>query len=144
MRQIRITILLITCIVLYACPDEEGHYYITIVNKSERIIVFQPYEPRKVNTPPDQDSLFVCGIAALGFGSDTLYQFKCGSRNNWETDLKGLLYIQFLIMDYEIYGKYIGTPCETIRKNVPILHCYRLTLEDLQRMNWTVVYPPEE
>ena len=143
MKQFRITILLIACIVLYACPGEEGHYYITVVNKSERKIVCQLLAARKVNTPPDLDSLFFCGIAADGIRPDTLYRYNF-LRHTWETELKGLLYVQFLIMDGEIYGKYIGTSCETIRKNVPILHCYRLSLEDLQRMNWMVVYPPEE
>jgi len=47
-------------------------------------------------------------------------------------------------MDWEIYKKYWNEPCDTIRKYVPILHRYQLTLEDLQRMNWTVVYPPPE
>lgn len=52
-------------------------------------------------------------------------------------------YIQFLIADCDTFWKYYSEPCDTIRKYVPVLHVYRLTLEDLERMNWTVVYPPK-
>ena len=33
--------------------------------------------------------------------------------------------------------------CDTIQKYVPVLYRYQLKLEDLEQMNWTVVYPPE-
>jgi len=47
-------------------------------------------------------------------------------------------------MEAETFDKYIDEPCDTIRKYVPVLHTYQLTLEDLQQMNWMVVYPPGE
>lgn len=36
-----------------------------------------------------------------------------------------------------------SAPCDTIQKYVPVLYRYQLKLEDLEQMNWTVVYPPE-
>jgi hypothetical protein len=71
----------------------------------------------------------------------------------WDYILKKVYYeLTILIVDFELYQKYSDEiyynsykePCDTFRKYVPILHCYRLTLQDLERMNWTVVYPPEE
>jgi hypothetical protein len=52
--------------------------------------------------------------------------------------------ISVFITDANVFYKYWQQPCDTIRKYVPILYTYRLTLEDLQRMNWMIVYPPEE
>jgi hypothetical protein len=39
---------------------------------------------------------------------------------------------------------YFYTPCDTFRKYVPILYCYQFTIEELEKKNWTIVYPPEE
>ena len=36
------------------------------------------------------------------------------------------------------------SPCDTIRKYVPVLQRYRLNLEDLENLNWIVPYPPTE
>lgn len=31
---------------------------------------------------------------------------------------------------------------DTVHKKVPILHIYQLKQTDLEKMNWTVIYPP--
>ena len=46
-------------------------------------------------------------------------------------------------MDEQTYSRYMFEPCDTIRKYVPILHRYRVSLEDMEQANWTIVYPPE-
>jgi len=142
MKQLIAAISLITAsMLLYACPKYEVDY-ITFVNKSEKWIVCQPFSiPRHfINT----DTLFRCGIGAIGILPDSLYKFSSLNHSGWETDFRAISHMQFLVMDTETYSKYIAEPCDTIRKYVPILHRYQLTLEDLQRMNWTVVYPPEK
>jgi len=90
------------------------------------------------------ESLYQCRHGAVGIDADSLYLFDSLSDFGWEVDFKGMDFIQFVVMDEEMFSKYLATSCDTIRKYVPVLHCYRLALEDLQRMNWTVVYPPEE
>jgi len=90
------------------------------------------------------DSLYQCRYGADGIDADSQFLYNSLSDFGWEVDFKGMDFIQFVVMDGETYRKYLATPCDTIRKYVPVLHCYRLTLEDLQRMNWTVVYPPEK
>ena len=130
---------------LCACPERRGkggHYYIAFVNKSERKITCQMLWSGHIT---EADTLFQCRKAAIGIPSDSSYNFSSVNDSGWETDFKAIPFIQFLVLDDEIYGKYITPPiCDTIRKYVPILYCYQLTLQDLQRMNWTVAYPPEE
>ena len=147
MKQIKITMLLITAsIVLCGCPNnDDGHRYITFVNKSEREIACQKFCISGHVT--NEDMLFQCSMPAVGISSDSSYNFRSLGYSGWEAEFTtgGLSYAQFLVMDAELYDKYIKPPnCDTIRKYVPILHRYQLKLEDLQRMNWTVVYPPEE
>ena len=142
MKHLKIAILLIaTSMLLCACPKEEnGQRYITFANNSEKEIVCQAFVSGSIT---EADTLFQCKTGARGISSNSSYNFS-SLHNSWEIDFNAMSYIQFLVMDAEIYDKYISEPCDTIRKYVPILHTYRLTLADLQRMNWTVVYPPEE
>jgi hypothetical protein len=143
MKQFRFIILLIaTSVLLCACPDKEGgHRDIAFVNNSEKGIVCQEFWSGSIT---NADTLIECRTGASGISPNSLHNFNSLNNSGWETDFKVIPYIQYLIMDAETYDKYIGEPCDTIRKYVPILHRYQLTLADLQQMNWTVVYPPEE
>lgn len=62
--------------------------------------------------------------------------------NSWEVEFSGCSYYQLLIVDGEVYKKYKDDSIDSIRKKVPILHIYQLTQSDLEKMNWTVIYPP--
>jgi len=147
MRQIKIAMLLIIAfITLCACPDNNyEHKYFTIVNKSPinlrcQIIV------QSIITPAD--TIYDCGIIPFLISADSSYFVESGEyRGGWETVFRGIPYLQLLLMEDSIYMDYFfkyNYNCDTIRKYVPVLHRYQLKLEDLQRMNWTVVYPPEE
>lgn len=63
-----------------------------------------------------------------------------------EENFRTIPYIQFLIFDAKVYEelKQYDIPCEETTYTISVLYRYQLTLEELQRMNWTVVYPPEE
>ena len=140
MRQIKTTILLIAIsMLLCACPDKTGQDFIYITNKSNKKIAFQV----SVNK---QDETFYCSDAGrtilISVESNSTFKLDTGdAHSSWDRFLKSLT---VFILDGEAYEEYWQQPCETIRENVPILHTYRLTLADLQRMNWTVVFPPEE
>ncbi|MCB9017428.1 MAG: hypothetical protein H6544_02320 [Prevotellaceae bacterium] len=140
MKQIKIIILLIaTCMLLCACPDKTEQDFIYITNKSDKTIAFQ------VNVNK-QDEIFYCSdigtTILISVKSNSTFKLDNGDTySSWNSYLKSLT---VFILDGELYEEYWQQPCDTIRKYVPILHTYRLTLEDLQRMNWTVVYPPEE
>lgn len=76
---------------------------------------------------------------------DSSFIFEClNTHLGWEGDFEVIPYLQIIVMDGKNYIDYFKEPCDTIRKYVPILHRYQLKLEDLERMNWTVVYPPKE
>ncbi len=95
----------------------------------------------QIYTAPS-DTTYHCRVYSALILSDSVYLEKCGEFDegkSWEDDFTVIPYVQFLIMDAEIFNHYLNQPCDTILKNVPILYRYQLTLEDLQRMNWTVI-----
>ena len=140
------SLLIFLLCVLYACPYEEigGHKYITFINKSGMSIDVQDVWWGHITT---SDSIYQCHIPSILINTDSTFLFESTDRRRiWENDFKSIPFIQFLVMESRIFEKYAipDFDCDTIRKYVPVLHCYQLKLEDLQRMNWTVVYPPEE
>jgi len=141
-----IKVLLIGMLLSAGCCDNkfDGQEYIYIVNKSSVDIRCQLNWPKSI---PTADTLYRCQKIPFKVQRDSIYLHPSGNWDRglgWEYDFKSNPYIQFLIMDDTIHHQYFLEPCDTIRKYVPILHHYELTLEDLQRMNWTVVYPPGE
>jgi hypothetical protein len=142
MKQLKmISLLIVAGILLCACPDDNGgHRHITFVNKSDKTIVWQP-QMHRIN---EIDTLYDCLKTSLILPSDSIYKFNYDTRESWETGLGTHYYLQFLLMEEKVYSQYYLEPCDTIHKYVPILHRYQLTLEDLERMNWVVVYPPEK
>ena len=144
MKRIRNFVLFFVAFtLLYACR-REGHSGITIVNHSDRSISVQRQYPGNTEFAV----LFQCGNGATRILPDSqlIIPYNGGPHDLgvWEDHFKNRKYIQFLIMDCDTYWEYHSEPCDTIHKYVPILHVYRLTLEDLERMDWKVVYPPVE
>jgi|WetSurMetagenome_2_1015567.scaffolds.fasta_scaffold213662_2 hypothetical protein len=146
MYKLRTIILLIAVsMFLCACPDKEnGHGYIKIFNKSEKDIAFiESFNPK--------DTIFFCSdigtTVLITIPSDTFYLYEAPidwKASYWEDVLNKGQTISIFVVDGKQYEKYWQQPCDTIRKYVPILHIYKLTLADLQLMNWSIVYPPEE
>ena len=140
MKQIRITILLfVTFMLLCACPNRTGQDFIYIKNETDKKIAFQV----SVN---EQDTTFYCSNVGRTIlfmvESNSTFKLDDGDAySSWDSYLKSLT---VFILNGDLYEEYWQQPCDTIRKYVPILHRYQLTLSDLQRMNWTIVYPPEE
>lgn len=133
-------ILLISAfILLCACQDKIGQEFIYIVNKSGRAITFD----FSINS---QDTTYYCsntGRTVL-FDVDSYSTFKLNdgdAYSSWDSSMKTLT---IFILDGELYEKYWQKPCDTIRKYVPILQRYQLSLTELQQLNWTITYPPTE
>ena len=141
MKWYKIIALALT-IVLSACCEriEGGHRYIALLNKSKDPIGCQELWRIKIT---DADTIFQCNMVTNYIISpDSTFKFEAGSRKKkWEADFRSIPYIQFLIMDGNLFKQYMFSPCDTVRKYVPVLHVYRLTQSDLERLNWTVVYP---
>jgi hypothetical protein len=143
MKSIKLLLLLFIASVLFACPQIENvHESILIVNKSHKNIVYQ----ERINP---KDTFFYCSNSGITIRPHILADSSAINKSpirpsGWEYYLNKGQVMHLLIADKEIYDKYWLEPCDTIHKYVPILHRYQLTLEDLQRMNWTVIYPPTE
>ncbi|OAV76275.1 hypothetical protein Barb7_00029 [Bacteroidales bacterium Barb7] len=144
MKQLKTAVkyIAIACALTGCSPKDTGSLYIAIVNKSSKEISVQEILKGKI-TP--EDTIFQCRMFAFPIPADStflLQSFEANRGWGWKMDFKSIPYIQFLIMDSEVYNQYRNEPCDTIRKYVPVLHRYQLTYDDLERMNWTVVYPP--
>jgi hypothetical protein len=144
MKSIKLLLVCCCSIALFACPENSGNENINFTNKSNKDIGFQLSENKILNI--HQDTIFICNNVSDNFlYKDSTAILKSSIWvNGWEEELNTEAYLQILVLDGDKFSQYYAEPCDTIRKYVPILHCYRLTLEDLQRMNWTVVYPPED
>src|SRR5690554_1914496 len=143
MKQFKIIFLMTAAsMLLYGCPStDDEHRYIIFVNNSDKEIGCQEFWSESITSA---DTLIRCKTGIHGILPNSVHEFKSLSNSGWESDFKTIPYIQYSVVDIEAYDNYISAPCDTIRKYVPILHIYKLTLEDLQRMNWTVVYPPSK
>lgn len=139
MKIIKILALCLLSCLLWACP-ERGEAYITLVNKSDQNIVYQEYRDFGHTF---SDALFQCSVGAVEIQKRTSVVIESLDYAGWKADFNYTPCIQFLIMDEQTYSRYMFEPCDTIRKYVPILHRYRVSLEDMEQANWTIVYPPE-
>ena len=127
-----------------SCDDRSNeHKYFTIINKSSMNLRCQMIL-QGIITPAD--TIYQCDNFGYFISLDSLVSINSpGNRGGWETTFRGVPYLQLLIMNDSIYmhSEMYNFDCDTIRKYVPILHRYQLKLEDLQKMNWTVEYPPK-
>lgn len=137
MKIIKILALCLLSCLLWACP-ERSEAYITLVNKSDQNIVYQEYRDFGHTF---SDALFQCSVGAVEIQKRTSVVIESLDYAGWKADFNYTPCIQFLIMDEQTYSRYMFEPCDTIRKYVPILHRYRVSLEDMEQANWTIVYP---
>lgn len=140
MKAAKIIILFLLVCLLSACV-KQSERYIKIVNKSERDIVFQTIKTRHFM---NQSPSYVCHGMIDIVSKDSFLLYSSVDDTGWKADFNLNPYQIFLIMDDENYSKYMLEPCDTLLKYVPILHSWQVTYEDMERMNWTLVYPPEE
>lgn len=121
---------------LNSCRHYDGHMNFVLVNKSGRMIGCQS---RGFSHSESNDTLIQWGMSYVKPDSSLANELLW---NSWEVEFSGCSYYQLLIVDGEVYKKYKDEPIDSIRKKVPILHIYQLTQSDLEKMNWTVIYPP--
>jgi len=119
---------------------EDCHEFILFINKTNRDISFQTTwystEKRWYCWPPNNQIDMVRKVPA----NSSRRAYYVGHNSYWEDYFKNNKFLNLLFADEDFK---LSQPCDTIRKYVPISHHYQLTLEDLQGMDWTVVYPPE-
>lgn len=115
------------------------HENIALVNMSDQKIGCQMLCNRNVSIA---DSVYCANEETHLVSPESILMYHATSRS-WEDDAKSVSYFQFLIMDGDSLQKYLNAPEDTIRKHVPVLKVYRYKQEDLEKMNWTVIYSPQ-
>ncbi len=73
-----------------------------------------------------------------------LLQYLFHEMPGWDRILNDTIFLDLYVMDEKCFSRWHCQGCDSIKKNVPILHNYRLTREDLKKLNWTIHYPPTE
>ncbi len=156
MKKIKILIMLLFIVFIgTGCPDkcEDCHQYITFINNSDENIICQF---RGIGEKDSSKCVIYWDNPFLPIQGNSSGSIPCRNIErdcNWENQLNTTNHlIQFQIMNKNVYQYYLdlfdyndySSYNDSIRKYVPILHCYQFTLADLQRMNWTVVFPPKE
>jgi len=139
MQHLKLLILLMSSsLILYACPAREDETYTIIIkNNTDKAIAWQP----RLFNIGEKEEQYNCeyGVGeAINSHSSVNYSKNHGS---WDSELGKSRYLQIMVIEKDSAVKYFSSTCDTFRKHVPILHTYRLTLEDLKQRNWIVVYP---
>ena len=110
-----------------------------LVNKSNQTIACQEFE---FYNSLEDDTLFKDMLCAnMNIRPDSLVRYKSYDVS-WEVNMGDLAYVQLLILDNDSLMKYYKSSIDTIHKKVPVLHIYQMKQADLEKMNWTVIYPP--
>lgn len=139
MKKLFYLFLLVTPLLLCGCPENDGHRELFLVNKSGKKIGYQI--SFGYVSEISQDTILQCNKTSDNLlDNDSLFIIESTRRLDWEHDLGSNVYVEILILDGAKFSKYINAPCDSVRQNVPILHAYRLTLADVEKMNWMIVY----
>ncbi|MDL2308064.1 hypothetical protein LJC68_02095 [Bacteroidales bacterium OttesenSCG-928-B11] len=130
-------ILIMCCLTLVSSTCENGndtHYYIIIQNQSDKDI-----DMCSRSYIPFENLCALIPEAVIKANSKFEFQpFNSSIEKSMETSSVLELYF---INNRQAQGFY---DCDSIYIKNDILAYYTLTLDDLRRMNWTVVYPLEE
>jgi hypothetical protein len=137
-------------LVFQGCPENlnEGVFYLKIINNSARDITYH-----KSIGPKDEDSTLVCSV---NYGAQEFYkriiaktipaQGEKEERMGVEEGLKRVYETVndwILIFDKEKYLTYDWNHPDPAKS--PIVKCFKIeSFEQLDKMNWTVVYSPEK
>ena len=145
-----IAIIFVLCAFSFSCrtTKEAGHRYIKISNLSNEGVKCQMLAWDKIT---EADTLYDCRLVTkYSIPTDSFVLIECHIRiSDWEYELDLLAYLQFIYMNKERFDYYYNSVenesrCDSVRKNVPIIQRYRLKLEDLQKLDWIVPFPPTE
>ena len=143
-NKLKMILLSTQTLMLTGCPmiDSES-VNIKIINLSDKEISFQPNEFAYPFSKKDtllQNHIPVCGIKAKGH-----YLYSATTNSDWRRELYGGRILQILVIeDGDQFLKYWPSHEDTLRKYVPVVQRYHLTIKDLERLHWTVSYPPTE
>lgn len=89
--------------------------------------------------------LIICTVYPIKVMNKEYYLYSATTNSDWRRELYGGRILQILVIeDGDKFLKYWPSHEDTLRKYVPVVQRYHLTIKDLERLNWTVTYPPTE
>ena len=140
MRNFRIILLTVfISLMCEACTSwVDIHENIALVNMSDKVIGCQLLCDKNIASA---DSVYFAKSESHIVYPESVLMFRA-QNGNWEDDIKSISYVQLLIMNGDSLQKYLNATEDFVRKHVPVLKVYRYKREDLERMNWTVIYSP--
>ena len=140
MRNFRI--ILVTVFISLMCEActswVDIHENIALVYMSDKVIGCQLLYDKNIASA---DSVYFAKSESHIVYPESVLMFRA-QNGNWEDDIKSISYVQLLIMNGDSLQKYLNATEDFVRKHVPVLKVYRYKREDLERMNWTVIYSP--
>lgn len=118
--------------------NNDRHNCITFVNKSN-MEIYVSWSTKPINTP--NDTITYCGNIETSLIPDSKFDFGYGAIDTWDDFFCARPYVQFMVFSksYSLDGcteEYLKDFTEKHQ-----LKRYQLTKEDLDRMDWTVVFP---
>lgn len=139
-KKLSIFILVFTTVLFWGCPKETARLSLYIQNNSNHRI--KPVINGKYMTGPYYPDTSLFDKKPEGIIIEPrVKEIFSGARGSYQS-----LYndapsdtISFVIYDADTLSKH---PWETIRQQYNILQRYDLSLQDLQKLNYTLYYPP--
>lgn len=136
-----IKVMLIGCFQLVlmsnSCKKDSSYYdyRLKIINKSNKTIYgdfYQSYPDTTLSLHSHFDN-----ASEKAASNETITLVRGGS---WDNAFKEEIHQKLMVFIFDA-AVINTTPWDTIRKNYLILKRYDLTLEDLQKLNWSITYP---
>ena len=133
-------LILISGFILFSsCKKIEGHKYIKLVNNSDSELLFK----WMIYESAPNDNSYDCRYNGEFVDVNSSKDLDIDRYAPWEAVLD-TNYLHVVVTDYNLSMQYNYDSCDSIRKYVPILHHYILTVKDLDRIHLTLAYPPED
>jgi len=139
MRKVKLVLFTIGIIIIYSattCEDEDCHDHILLINNSISDIYFHP----SANYPDTLTLYPNPTIDPSHFKIDALSSKKDFYRGCIESKLLTNSEGKIMYFIYDAQTLETGT-WDSVVDNYMILKRYEFDLQDLEQMNWTIVYP---
>jgi hypothetical protein len=135
-KPAKLCLSLFALFLLSACPQER-RYDVTFVNNSGTDLAIQ------FTRLPDAES-FECSENGRSRDLEWIGERRVFKEYGyWINDIRRDGYMNILVTTEKADRMYMHEPCDTFQKYVPILHRYHIPVDQLDKTNWTIVYPPE-
>lgn len=127
-----------------SCENQEGQRFIIQNNSEQEIIIINSYRSVVQDT-----SCFIQNMTKREYQDFIYYRMiKPHSYKNFERNRLGELMISrpndTLYIGIFYRADIDAMSCEEFKQEFPIKKEWKVTLSDMQAVDWTIVYPPEE